>query len=330
MNIYCRNNSSIKYKGCTHPDCPVCRPNTEADNCCCHSSCVPGPIGPPGESGATGPTGPRGHSGCPGPPGPRGNLGIRGDIGPQGDPGCPGPMGPKGNPGPQGPQGNPGPRGPKGDPGPIGFRGPVGPEGPQGEIGPEGLIGPMGTEGSAGPMGPQGPQGPKGCQGSVGPQGEQGYAGSTGPTGPAGPAVILAGAQYGLTYLTEQTKRLNLSGEIIRFNTEITSGKPYISYNNSLGTFVIASTGKYIVNYILHVSDLIDGNHTQINLMLNGQVSISHDIILNQINTLPLLFTDIIQVTEANSELSILNSGCDLVFNNLTNFAATILLWGLV
>lgn len=312
MNIHCRNHPYTQHWGCNHPDCPICRPNTQESHCCCCRLCASDPTGPPGPPGC---------------PGPQGNPGMRGDVGPQGDPGCPGPMGPKGNLGPQGLQGVPGPRGPRGDIGPIGFRGPAGPEGPQGELGPEGPQGPIGPEGPTGPHGPQGPQGSKGCQGPIGPQGERGYVG---PIGPTGPAAILVGAQYGLTYPAQQIERLGLSGRIIKFNTEITNGEPYISYNNLAGTFVIANVGKYIINYVLHVSNLIDGDHTLISLILNGKISSSHDVILNQTNMSPLYFTDIIQVTEANSELNILNNGSTLEFNNLANCVATVLFWSLI
>lgn len=348
LDIYYGNKSYVKYKkpskygGCTTwaPVCPTIPAGPAGPT---------GPQGPTGPTGSTGPQGPRGPKGCqgpigptgpggppgkPGPPGPAGRPGVRGDIGPQGDPGCPGPMGPKGNPGPQGPGGIPGPLGPKGDPGPMGFRGPAGPEGPQGDKGPEGPIGPMGPEGSVGPMGPQGPQGPKGCQGPAGPQGEHGYpgpAGPTGPTGPTGPAAVLIGGQYGLKYHEKQKKRLWLSGEELKLNTEITSGNPYISYDSRTDTLIIANPGKYVVHCDLYISSLICGNCTQICPILNGKTHVLHDIVLRQADTctLPVSFTDVIRVTDKNARLCMLNYGRDIVFSTFAEFAAVISIWGI-
>ena len=317
----------------------VCQQETKINT---YDPCSPGKpmpcIGPPGPTGPIGPTGPQGPPGPAGPrgyqglPGPMGCPGIRGEIGPQGDPGCPGPTGPKGNPGPQGIIGPPGPRGPQGDPGPMGFRGPAGPEGPQGEIGPRGPAGPMGPEGTAGPMGPQGPSGTRGCQGPMGPQGEIGYPGPQGPMGPrgpGGPGSILAGGQYGLKYHKRNEKLLWLSGDELRFNVEITNGEPYIHCNDTKSVFIISCPGKYIIYYTFYFLKLINGDYTQINTVLNGKILTSHEIILKQDNTLPICFSDVIQVTEKDTGLSIINCGLDLAFNNRTKLPAVIAIWGL-
>ncbi len=268
-----------------------------------------------------------GPQGVPGRPGPQG---VRGDIGPQGDPGCQGSIGPKGNPGSPGPMGPPGSRGPRGDIGPPGCRGPEGPEGPQGERGIEGPPGPMGIEGPAGPLGPQGAQGPKGCQGPEGPQGERGYPGPAGPTGPAGSASSFVGVQYSDMCPTEQTERLYRSGETIKFNAEMINGAPYINYHPASGTFVISKPGKYVVNFMLYVSDVIDGNKTQIQLEVNGTTMSFRDVILSSINGPPFTFTDIIQINSENSMLCVLNTGKDLMLSELVESVAFISIWGIV
>lgn len=315
MNFYNGNNSYTKNRPCNDPNCPICGKRAQrCDNPCCMP--CEGPPGPPGEPGC---------------PGPKGDPGMRGEVGPQGDPGCPGPQGPKGNQGCPGPIGPPGPRGPRGDQGPVGFRGPAGPEGSQGRPGQMGPIGPIGPEGPAGPIGPEGPQGQRGCPGPEGPQGERGYPGPIGPIGPCGPTVILAGAQYGLIYPDEQKKRILLSQDLIRFNTEITNGGSYISCNHHTGTFLIAQTGNYVVNQIFYVSELVGGNCTQISFVINGKKTASHDIILHQNkNSMPFIFTDVVQISQINSELSILNSGADIVLDDLAKCASAISFWGLV
>lgn len=329
MNIYNQNHMIDKDKRCGNPACPVCRPKCDP----CISFCITGPTGPtgpqgapgrPGSQGIPGNTGPQGSPGSPGPPGPQG---VRGDVGPQGDPGCQGPVGSKGNPGPPGPMGPPGPRGPRGDIGPPGCRGPEGSEGPQGERGIEGPPGPMGIEGSVGPVGPQGPQGPKGCQGPEGPQGERGYPG---PIGPAGSTVSFVGAQYSDTCPAQQAKRLYRSGETIKFNVEMTNGAPYINYHPALGTFIISKPGKYVVNFMLYVSDIVDGDKTQIQLEVNGTVVSSRDVILSSTNDLPFIFTDIIQINNENSMLCVLNTGKDLMLSGLVESVAFISVWGFV
>lgn len=328
---YYGNKPYIKYKKypCTYPTCGSVYKPGQYGGCTTWVPVCPtvpvGPTGPPGPQGPRGPkgyqgpigpTGPRGSPGRQGPQGPMGRTGVRGDVGPQGDPGCPGPMGPRG------------------DYGPMGFRGPAGPEGPQGEMGPEGPVGPMGPEGAVGPLGPQGPQGPKGCHGPMGHKGEPGYpgpAGPTGPTGPMGPACILIGGQYGLKYHGKQKKRLWLSGEELHFNKEITSGNPYICCDCRTNTFMFADRGKYVVHGLLYISNLICGDYTQICLMLNGKTHITHDVILKQADTcaLPISFTDVIEVTERNTRLCIINYGRDIMFNTLAEFAAMISIWGI-
>ncbi len=258
------------------------------------------------------------------------SKGIRGDAGPKGAPGCPGAIGPKGNPGPPGPMGPPGLRGPKGDIGPAGCRGPEGPEGPQGERGFEGAPGPMGLDGPVGATGPQGPQGPKGCQGPEGPQGERGYPGPAGPIGPAGSSISFVAAQYLDIRPKEQTKRCYLSGETIKFNVETTGGEPYINYYHSSDKFMISKPGKYVVNFMLYVSNIIDGDKTQIQIEVDGTVVSFRDVVFSSINGLPFTFTDIIQIKNDNSMLRVLNRGKDIMLNDQAESVASISLWGLV
>lgn len=255
---------------------------------------------------------------------------MRGDAGPQGEPGCQGPIGPKGNRGPVGPMGPPGPRGSRGDLGPVGCQGPAGPEGPQGDRGIEGPAGPMGVEGPVGPIGPQGPQGVRGCQGPQGPQGERGYPGPMGPTGPAGQAVSLVGAQYTHVIPKEQEERLYLSGNKMKFNTQITDGAPYIVYDSVTGSFIINKPGKYVVNLILYAKNVVDGNKTQILLEVNGKITAHHEVIFSSNNFFPFVFTDIIQSNSDNTVLCVLNSGKDIMLNEFAESVASISLWGLV
>lgn len=123
---------------------PICADANDAK-----ANPVPGPQGPPGE------TGPAGATGGQGPIGP---------IGPAGQQGVPGPIGPVG------PAGDQGPVGPAGA---AGEDGTDGADGPQGERGPAGPQGPPGPEGDPGPQGPQGPQGPEGDAGPACPDGEE-------------------------------------------------------------------------------------------------------------------------------------------------------------
>lgn len=354
MNTYDKSYIIDKDKQCSNIFYAVCKPKCNSKPHC--SCCLTGPTGPrgpqgvpgcpgpqgkPGCQGPTGPPGPQGVPGCPGPQGnpgcqgpmgPSGPQGVRGDIGPQGDPGCQGPIGPKGNPGPPGPMGPSGLRGPRGDIGPHGCRGPEGPVGPQGERGFEGPPGIMGVEGQAGPMGPQGPEGPKGCQGAMGPQGERGYpgpTGATGPTGPTGSTVSFIGVQYSDTYLSEQ-KPLYKSGDTIKFNTKTINGEPYITYNSTSGAFVINKPGKYVVNFMIYVSDIVDGNKTRIQIEINGAVASCRDVILSSTSGPSFTFTDIVQINNENSILRVLNMGKEILLNELVESVAFISIWGLV
>jgi hypothetical protein len=179
-------------------------------------------------------------------------------------------------------------------------------------------------------MGPQGPQGARGCQGPEGPQGERGYPGPVGPIGPTGSAVSLVGAQYSDVWSIARTERLYLSGETIKFNTEITNGAPYISYNSAAGTFVISRPGKYVVNLMLYAVNVADGNKTQILLEVNGKTVAYHDVIFLSNTSFPFAFTDVIQSNSENTVLCVLNSGKDILLNELAESVASISLWGLV
>ncbi|KAI8521345.1 hypothetical protein Bbelb_010990 [Branchiostoma belcheri] len=105
--------------------------------------------GPPGEKGATGPVGPW-STGPPGPVGRPGEKGATGLVGRPGERGATGPVGPRsaGPPGPQGQKGAVGPAGPcsTGPPGPVGppgergARGPIGRPGEKCEIGPTAFV----------------------------------------------------------------------------------------------------------------------------------------------------------------------------------------------
>lgn len=170
-------------------------------------------------------------------------------------------------------------------------------------VGPTGPQGTRGYPGPVGPMGPQGPQGSRGCQETQGPQGERGYPGPTGPTGPTGPAISLVGAQYSDVWPIERIERIYLSGETIKFNTEITNGAPYISYNAAAGTFVISRPGKYVVNLMLYTVNVADGNKTQILLEVNGKIVACHDAIFPSDTSFPFAFTDVIQSNSENTVL---------------------------
>lgn len=72
-----------------------------------------------------------------------------------------------------------------------------------------------------------------------GPRARKGRRGEKSYPGPTGPAVILSSAQYVQRYPAEQTERLYQAGKTMKFNTEITSGAPYIRYDLANGTFTL-------------------------------------------------------------------------------------------
>lgn len=88
--------------------------------------------------------------------------------------------------------------------------------------------------------------------------------------------------------------------------------------------------GKYIVSYTLHVADLAAGEKTQLHLVINGRKVISHDVVAYHSGTILFSCTDVIQTTEPDSELSILNSGQDIRLSSLPEEAASISIIGLV
>ena len=88
--------------------------------------------------------------------------------------------------------------------------------------------------------------------------------------------------------------------------------------------------GKYIISYTLHVADLTAGEKTQLHLVINGRKIVSHDIVAYHSGTTLFSFTDVIQTTEPDSELSILNSGQDIRLSGLPEDAASINIIGLV
>ena len=110
----------------------------------------------------------------------------------------------------------------------------------------------------------------------------------------------------------------------------MTNGAPYINYHPASGIFVISKPGKYVVNFMLYASDVIDGNKTQIQLEINGTVVSFRDVLLSSINGPPFTFTDIIQVNGENAMLCVLNTGKDLVLSELVDSVAFISIWGLV
>ncbi|WP_312636494.1 hypothetical protein [Oscillibacter sp.] len=121
---------------------------------------------------------------------------------------------------------------------------------------------------------------------------------------PTGPAVDLAGAQYADVCPRERAERIYVSDKTIKFNTEITNGAPYINYDPAEGTFVISRPGKYVINLMLFVANIIDGNKTQIILEMNGAIVVCHDVVLSS-----CAFKDVILVNREKSELCVLNSG---------------------
>lgn len=110
----------------------------------------------------------------------------------------------------------------------------------------------------------------------------------------------------------------------------MTGGGAHISYNRLTGIFVIAHAGKYVVSHRWHVSNLSGGNHTQIRLVMNGQIVASSDIVLDQPNAAHFLFTDIVQVMRPNSEIYLFNNGADISLHGSAATASAISFWGLV
>lgn len=243
--------------------------------------------------------------------------GERGDIGPQGQIGL---QGPRGNTGARGPEGPPGQRGPKGDMGPMGYCGPPGPEGPQGPMGIMGPPGQQGPEGQQGQMGPQGAQGPRGCRGTEGAQGAQGEMGPTGATGSigaTGPAGNFVGVQYKLVCKNKIVVYTIPDEGIIKLNTKVIDSLSDITYDCLNGIFAISKKGMYVVNFMLYISDIL-GNKTTITLQLNNNVVSSYDI-SKPTCSIPYSATSIINITEENSELVLVNESSPIVLNNKVN-----------
>ena len=138
------------------------------------------------------------------------------------------------------------------------------------------------------------------------------------------------GTQVALAYPAEQTERLCLPGETVKYNTEITKGAPHISYHQATGAFALASAGKYIVHWTLHVANILGGASTHIHLAVNGKIVATHDIMPQKDGASPLVFADVIQTARDDSELTVLNGGLCLVFNGLVETVANLSIWGLV
>ncbi len=59
-----------------------------------------------------------------------------------------------------------------------------------------------------------------------------------------------------------------------------------------------------MINLMLFVANIIDGNKTQIILEMNGAIVVCHDVVLSS-----CAFKDVILVNREKSELCVLNSG---------------------
>ncbi len=176
-------------------------------------------------------------------------------------------------------------------------------------------------------MGPQGLQGAKGCPGSEGPQGERGYPGPIGPTGPTGAAASLLTVQYSLSYPDEQTKRIAGSGKLLRFNTVVVNGDPLITYDNT-GVFTITEPGRYVFNCQIYAADIVNNKRVKLTYIVNGRSIISNTILRN--STVPLLFVDTIPIEEKNSQIALLVSEGDIVFECDVEEVVKLTIWGLV
>ena len=93
---------------------------------------------------------------------------------------------------------------------------------------------------------------------------------------------------------------------------------------------MISRPGKYVVNLMLYAADVVDGDKTQILLEVNGKIMAYHDVIFSSNTSFPFAFTDVIQSNSENTVLCVLNSGKDIILNELAESVASISLWGLV
>ncbi len=276
--------------GCRPPRFNPCRPIQRPP-----IICPPGPQGPPGSQGLPGQQGPIGIQGPQGPIGPMGNTGPIGPIGPegpQGPTGATGPIGPQGPTGATGPIGPEGPQGPQGPTGAIGPMGPEGPQGPTGATGPIGPEGPQGPTGAIGPMGPEGPQGPTGATGPIGPEGPQGPQGPEGPPGEFSSSFIYARTITPIT--VEPSDPVPFA--IAPYNQDITLPIPPGT------TFTFLETGYYLLTFSF------TGDITQVTTSLADSGGIHAATYTLSSGTADKTITAIIQVSEVNSALILLNS----------------------
>jgi len=233
-------------------------------------------IGEKGEKGATGATGAVGAIG------PQGIQGTQGSQGTQGIQGLTGAVGPQGVPGPVGATGATGEKGEKGD---------------QGIPGVAGVAGATGATGAQGPVGATGAQGPAGQIGLTGPIGPQGVQGATGAVGPSQvqsisiPTWVLQTANLGGTS-TSNNFGNRQPGNSYTFNM-VVSGRTATQAlaNFYLGLKLSCSDQSAVLNYEVASSATVSVNPTNM---------------LDKFAKYSFVITGSIQVTAANSSLSLM------------------------
>ena len=233
-------------------------------------------VGEKGATGATGLTGATGATGAVGPQGPQGLTGATGAMGPQG---VAGPVGATGATGATGEKGE------KGDQGIPGVAGATGATGSSGAIGAQGPVGATGAQGPAGPIG---------LTGTTGPQGVQGATGAVGPSQVQSisiPTWVLQTANLGGTSTSNNFGNLQ-PGNSYTFNM-VVSGRTATQAlaNFYLGLKLSCSDQSAVLNYEVASSATVSVNPTNM---------------LDKFAKYSFVITGSIQVTAANSSLSLM------------------------
>jgi Collagen triple helix repeat (20 copies) len=238
-----------------------------------------------GEKGATGATGLTGATGAVGPQGIQGLTGATGAVGPMG------PQGIQGLTGAQGPVGATGATGDKGDKGDQGVPGPQGSTGATGATGAQGPVGATGATGATGAQGPAGPIGLTGATGATGPQGATGAVGPSQVQSVSIPTWVLQTANLGGTSTSNNFGNLQPGNSYIL--NMVVSGRTATQAlaNFYLGLKLSCSDQSAVLNYEVASS---------------ATVSVNPNNMLDKFAKYSFVITGSIQVTAANSSLSLM------------------------
>ena len=205
-----------------------------------------------------------------------------------------------------------------------------GPKGDKGEKGCPGCPGEKGEKGDRGCPGCPGEKGERGCQGEKGcpgEKGEQGCKGDKGEPGCPGPGAVFVGAEYALMGCPQS--RIICKDECLKFDTEITDGRPDICYNYEKGIFTIRKAGKYVVAYTIYLQQLCCEKKTSLQIVVNGKVVTCRDII-ETCGGAVLSFVDIIETCVPNSKMCIVNTDAEIKLSECVKNAASVSIFGTI